>query len=272
MKLKCYGTAAAEAIPAPYCACPVCENARAKGGKELRTRHLSTIDQDIQLDMGPDFLFYTLHMGLDARKIRYLVVTHAHGDHLSPYELGLRKSPYALTGVETLQVIGNAASMETVKAVTEEYEEQSLKLVETTHYMPIALDARTTLTALPANHAPQIGGGNIYVIERDGKKLLYAHDTGPMFAEVYDWLAGKQLDAVSLDCTGVYNGAGEHHMGLPGCDEAVRRLRESGALKPDGICIINHFSHGGGASYEQLAAEAEKRGWIATYDGIEIEI
>ena len=32
------GTGAAEGIPTPFCRCRVCENARKKGGKEVRMR------------------------------------------------------------------------------------------------------------------------------------------------------------------------------------------------------------------------------------------
>ena len=38
MKLKIYGTCAAEGFPAMFCSCTVCENARKWGGKNIRTR------------------------------------------------------------------------------------------------------------------------------------------------------------------------------------------------------------------------------------------
>ena len=38
MKLKFLGTGAAEAIPALWCECELCQNAIRKGGKELRRR------------------------------------------------------------------------------------------------------------------------------------------------------------------------------------------------------------------------------------------
>ena len=112
----------------------------------------------------------------------------------------------------------------------------------------------------------------IYVLERKGRKLLYAHDTGPLFPEVISWLSGRQLDGATLDCTGAYKGAGAHHMQLSTCGEAVSALHGNGGLKKDGVVILSHFSHGGGALHAQLEQEAEKRGWIAAYDGMEIEI
>ena len=38
MKLTYIGTAAAEAVPALFCECLFCENARKRGGREFRRR------------------------------------------------------------------------------------------------------------------------------------------------------------------------------------------------------------------------------------------
>lgn len=271
MKLKFYGTGAAEAIPALFCSCPVCEHARKVKGREIRTRHSSTVDGVIQFDLGPDFFYHIHCLGLEPRAIKHLIITHAHSDHFSPNEIGNRKDPYTLTGAAETQLIGNAYTLAQVKKIAGENEELNIRPVEAVHYRQIVLDEQTTLTPLPANHAPAIGG-TIYLLERGGKRLLYAHDTGPLFPEVLDWLAGRQLDAVSLDCTGAYLGAGQHHMQLSSCEDTVGALHANGGLKQDGICVINHFSHGGGATCEQLIMEAKKRGWIAAYDGLEIEI
>ena len=105
MKLKFYGTAAAEGIPAPFCTCKVCEHARAFGGKNIRTRHLSTIDDDIQMDIGPDFFWHTVHNGLDAMRIRHLILTHSHGDHMDKLWINNRAHPYSLTGAQRINLV-----------------------------------------------------------------------------------------------------------------------------------------------------------------------
>lgn len=271
MKLKCYGTAAAEAIPALYCSCPVCEAARAAGGKEIRGRHLSTLDDDIQFDIGPDFFYQIQVQGLEPRKIRHLVVTHTHGDHFAPDSLAMRVAPFSLALDNDMALYGSEKTVEVAKAELRDLARLRIEPKPLAPYAPTAMDADTTITALPANHAPGLGA-MIYLVERKGKKLLYAHDTGPFFQEVIDYLAGKALDAVTLDCTGAYNGAGDHHMQLSSCEDMVKALRANGGLKADATIIINHYSHGGGASQAQLEKEAADRGWIAAYDGIEIEI
>ena len=44
MKLKYLGTAAAEGIPAMFCECNNCKEARRRGGRDLRTRSQALID------------------------------------------------------------------------------------------------------------------------------------------------------------------------------------------------------------------------------------
>ncbi len=272
MKLTYYGTAAYEAIPALYCSCAICEHARKTGGKEIRSRHLTTVDEDIQFDLSPDFFYHTT-LGFEPRAIKHMIITHAHSDHFVPDSLNTRRHPYSLTEVAHCQLICNhQTALQAEAALEASPEKLSLTLREIAPYSPIALDESTMLTALPANHAPNAGGGYIYLLTRDGRTLLYAHDTGIPADEVFDYLKGKTIHAASLDCTGAYLGAGQHHMHIPGCEQVIARLKEMGILAKDAVIILNHFSHGGGATQAQLEEEAKKRGWVAAYDGMSVTI
>lgn len=273
MILTCYGTAAAEAIPGLFCSCAVCENARAKRGKEIRARHLSTVDRDIQFDIGPDFFHQINCHGLEPRAIKHLIITHRHSDHLMQSTFEMRRHPFAIGGAKPLQIIASKQTLDFIGSqINDPNNELRLTLTVASPFVPIQLDEDTRVTALPANHALSDGGAMFYLLERSGKKLLYAHDTGLLFPEVIEWLSGRYIDAASLDCTGIYHSAGSGHLQLSTCEETFALLKRNGALKQDAICIINHFSHCGGASHEQLEAEVQKRGWIAAYDGIQIEI
>ena len=57
MKLTYLGTAAAEAVPAIFCNCEICKEARKLGGKNVRTRSQALINDDLLLDFpaGTDF-------------------------------------------------------------------------------------------------------------------------------------------------------------------------------------------------------------------------
>ena len=90
MKIQFLGTAAAEAVPAIFCACEMCRYARKKAGKELRTRSGAMIDDVIKIDFGPDSYHHALQNGLDYSKVHSLFITHTHSDHLQLQELACR--------------------------------------------------------------------------------------------------------------------------------------------------------------------------------------
>ena len=53
--------------------------------------------------------------------------------------------------------------------------------------------------------------------------------------------------------------------------EVFRRMEKEGIADERTIKVINHFSHNGGATYDELAAEAAKYGAVVSFDGLEIE-
>ena len=81
MKLKFLGTAAAEAAPALFCDCDYCEKARKAGGKNIRTRSQSVINDELLIDFPADTYLHVLHQGLPLHKIYHCIITHSHQDH-----------------------------------------------------------------------------------------------------------------------------------------------------------------------------------------------
>ena len=95
MELKYLGTAAAEAMPATFCRCKYCREARRLGGKNIRTRSQSLIDGELLIDLPADTYFHFIQNNIEGDKISDLLITHSHGDHCYPNELFLRSAPYA---------------------------------------------------------------------------------------------------------------------------------------------------------------------------------
>ena len=81
MKIKFYGTSAGGGIPEIFCYCRVCENARKNGGKDVRTRSQAVIDDCLGIEFPVDTFAHTAYRGLDMRKVRNILITHAHHDH-----------------------------------------------------------------------------------------------------------------------------------------------------------------------------------------------
>ena len=110
----------------------------------------------------------------------------------------------------------------TVEALNQEVEQ----------YLPLpVLDYK--VTGLPAHHF-EGDGALIYIIEQNGKKILYAHDTGFLYEETIDFIRDKGyvFDLVSLDCTNVDIPISDegNHMGISNNIRLVSKLRECGAI------------------------------------------
>lgn len=269
MKLTYLGTAAAEGFPAVFCRCPYCIEARRLGGKNIRTRSQALLNDDLLLDLPPDTYHHFLQNGIEGDRIRYLLITHGHADHFYPKELLLRKPPYAHgMQVPTLRVIAPRGALNKLESPPANVEMTPIAAYET-----VTL-GEYRVTALPARHMKEEDGALIYVIEGD-KTLLYAHDTGVLFDEVFSYIEEKKwvFDMVSLDCTLVdnQNTAYERHMGFLGVGEVLRRLSELGAVTPETVRYVNHFSHNGNPLFERLEGVAKEYGCLVSYDGCEVE-
>lgn len=87
MKIKYLGTAAAEGIPALFCRCDICKEARKRGGREIRTRSQAIIDEKLLIDFPADSYLHILHYNMDFSSIEHLLITHSHDDHFYPFDL-----------------------------------------------------------------------------------------------------------------------------------------------------------------------------------------
>ena len=95
MKLTYLGTSAAEGFPALFCNCKNCRAAKELGGKNIRTRSQSIINDDLLIDFPPDTHYHFFHNKIEADRIKYLIITHGHVDHFYPSDLMRKRHPYA---------------------------------------------------------------------------------------------------------------------------------------------------------------------------------
>ena len=280
MHLKYYGTAAAEGIPGMFCTCSVCRESLRRGGRNLRTRSQALVDGRLLIDFPPDTYDHMLRGGLDLPSIRTLLITHAHEDHLYASDFENRKPGFAHVGEadvrheEPLRVYATAKAMEYVRAADHDRLESRsvIELHEIAAYEPFMVDD-FTVTAMTADHGAP-AGPVIYCIERAGKAMLYANDTGYFPEATWAYLArvGPRFDYVSLDCTGmIREDYRRGHMALPANAEVRERLVSIGCADGNTIFCAHHFSHNGGLIHDELAEEAAKIGFLVSYDGMEIE-
>ena len=273
MKITFLGTAASEGFPAVFCHCDYCCEARKRQGKNIRTRSQTLIDDELLIDLPADTYLHFLQNGVEGDTIRYLLVTHSHSDHFYPNELYLREDVYAHNmRSPSLQVCCG-------EGVAKLFEERRDRISPTVHYRQlqpfetVAL-GRYTVTALPARHM-QGDGALFYLIQSD-KTLLYAHDTGYFYEEVFEFLSKQnvKLDAISLDCTNVDIPITDEgsHMGLDNIERLLARLTACGIVHDKTVKIINHFSHNANPLHDVLEARVKDIGYEVAFDGKCVEL
>lgn len=272
MKLTYLGTAAAEGMPAVFCDCAYCQEARRLGGKNIRTRSQAMINDDLLLDLPADTYMHFLNNNVRGDKINYLFITHSHMDHFYPNELQMRMDGFSHNrAVPTLKVFCGGKTYEKLSEMIEPHMHCEVILIKP--FETVTLDGYT-VTALPARHAE--GDGALFYLIQGEKTVLYAHDTGYFFEEVFDYLEKQDLvfDLLSMDCTNVDIPIMDHdpHMGIPNIERVVARLTEMGKLRADTAIVINHFSHNANPLHHILEKRVEDLGYLVSYDGMQIDI
>ena len=279
MKIQYLGTAAAEGIPALFCSCKSCEEARRLGGKNIRTRSQAIIDDTLLIDFPADTYMHVLHGGLQLHKVRHCLITHAHCDHLYPDELSMRHGNFAKMTAEeegVLCLYGSRAVKKKVGDIIYDYDLEKQNRVSFCSVLPHQTYdvGGYSVTPMTAVHDP-MAGPYIYAIAKDGKTMLYGHDTGVFPEATWEYLAksGLRFDFVSLDCTEGDGPMGyDSHMNLER-DLLVReRLIAIGCADEKTVFCANHFSHNGqNVTYDVFTERAAKHGFLTSFDGMCVE-
>lgn len=274
MKLTYLGTAAAEGMPAIFCNCSYCKEARKLGGKNIRTRSQALINDDLLIDLPADTYFHFLTNGIEGDLIKHLLITHPHGDHLYPAEFEMRHSPFAHEMRE--KTLGVYCGTGAIRKIEQIDNVQHVDLHKIVPYQPTPV-GDYIVTALPARHmADPLDEPFIYIISGKDATLLYAHDTGYFYEEVLEYIEkeGLYFDCISYDCTNVsisYSDKGGH-MGINNIRRLHDRLMKMGALDENTIEIVNHFSHNGNPLQHVVEESVKDYGWLVAYDGMQVQI
>ena len=273
MKLTYLGTAAAEGFPAVFCNCEYCNEARKLGGKNIRTRSQAIINDDLLIDLPADTYSHFLNNGILGDRIKYLLVTHSHSDHFYPAELEMRQVPYAHnTRAERLKMFCSQGAADILNKI-DEIADYAVDFNALNPFDKVSM-GDYIITALPARHYDG-DGALFYMIEQE-KTILYAHDTGYFYDEVFLYFKNNncRFDLVSLDCTNIDIPISDEgsHMGIENITRVVEKLKNIGAITEETKIVINHFSHNGEPLHHKLEARVSEYGYLVSYDGMTIEV
>ncbi|MDE7007033.1 MAG: hypothetical protein K2P07_02570 [Lachnospiraceae bacterium] len=272
MKIHFYGTGASEGVPAIFCRCGNCTKIRKMGGKNFRSRTSTRIDDDLMIDFSADVFDHMRYGGLDMSCIEYLVITHAHMDHFYPEELLHTAPPFAMPPQrKKLKVYGNEAVCHRLEKLGAERAADHLEVHPIRNFEEISI-GNYSIKALPAKHdfAQEC---HLYIVRKNGKVLLYAHDTGYFPEETWETLEGEYFNGVVLDCT-CCNGPThfEGHMGFEDNIKVQKRMMENRMADSNTVFVANHFVHTYGPFQDEMEQAFQVYNFKAAYDGMEVEI
>ncbi len=278
MKLTYYGTSAGGGIPEIFCSCRICENARVNRGKDIRTRSQAVLDDCLSIDYSVDTFLHSAYGGLDMRKIKHILITHAHHDHFLEDDVISRPE-----GAVDVHFYASEKSGKKLKnaidareaAYAEGRSKRTCDFRPQMHfidfYQPLQI-LDYTVTPIRANHAPNVDA-MIFIISGRGKSILWAHDTGLLLPEAVEFIknSGIVFDLVSLDCTLERgNPITKSHMDIDRCKQTYDLLLANGNVTDSTTVIVSHIGHLVKRTHAELEAEAADLGMLVAYDGMTV--
>lgn len=266
------GTGAAEGVPTPFCRCRVCENARKKGGREIRMRSAFRLSKEVMIDFGPDIFSECVRTGTDLYDLKHILITHTHEDHLDIGNLFLKpmvsqKSP------DKLHVYFNGDAYELLEALdkmgydrSEHFFTNELRETFEFHQVQFFKESRIgeyTVTPIKGEHAAHFENNAAgYLIELpDRRKLLYALDTGYYKEETLAYLKDKTIDILILEATFGSRERGDRpysHLDLHSAVCLCNTLYEQGTLSKASEVYLTHMNQEQDYTHEELEKICQK--------------
>lgn len=247
------GTGAGCGVPAFFCDCPACQEARAnprarRGDCGAMVQSLASREaggKTVLIDTPPDVRHQLNREGVFV--VDDLLMTHGHSDHIG----GMEELEYMvqLKSKAPLPTYGSPGTLETL---AHEY-----------HYMTYCLDMHEVMpgetieldgvryTALPVHHAPGTYG---YLIETPSTRLFYASDTGRLPEATAERIRG--VDYLALDATYWKSCPTDQHHSV---QEAIEEGFELGA----GTIFLTHLC----MHYAEPITLTELENYLQRYDG-----
>lgn len=281
MKIQYLGTAAAERVPAIFCDCDVCRNARKKKNKEIRTQSQSVLDDGkLLIDFPGDSYLHLLENNLNYNEIENLLITHWHSDHFYAEDLVLRMQGYGQKISNKLNVYGSSVVKKFYDRAFEiegRVDKSRIEFHTIKPYQKYFIGGYTVLP-IAAQHGLFKADSLVFSIKDNNSKkaILYLHDTGILKEPDLQALKkdGTVFDLVSLDCTGQKMEAsmGLSHMNFYDNLQLIKKLKSIQVVNNSTVFIANHFSHNGGLTYNQMDQLSKAHGVLTAYDGLSLEV
>ncbi|MBC8136987.1 MAG: hypothetical protein H8F28_13985 [Fibrella sp.] len=231
------------------------------------------IDDTVRIDLPPDTLAQAhAYPQLPLSDLENLLFTHTHDDHFAVRELQYLSPNFAPCRTKPVRVWGTEYLLGRIRTTMGKFFEPAPLLLTRVEPFRTYLVAHLAVTPIPSYHKEDELCLNYLLTEEvSGKTLLYASDTGWYQPPTWEFLAGRRLDAVVLECgLGGSDSGYEGHLSLAGCISVKEKLVADSGLAGDAPFYLTHISHTGLLCHDELAERAAPHGIAVAYDGLEV--
>lgn len=251
------GTAAADAMPNPFCDCPICVDARLHPQRQ-RMRSMFQLDAENLIDCGPDLAATCMRWSVNLSSLKNIFLTHTHEDHFCSSNAGLLRMSCSRNSVpvdvylsasayDTLlrlrTLLGNGwRHMDAVKA----FDHGLVRLHPVTVFEPFVVDGQQILPVRTTHRASETETAINYLIQRaNGKKLLYACDTGIYPEDTLEALQNSAVDTLVMEATfgSRTDNDTSSHLNCEAFLKMLELLTVYGVIRKDTKVFATHINH-----------------------------
>ena len=269
MKVHLLGTGGADGIPSFFGASELSALARERGGKDLRTRSSAVIDGILKIDFGPDTFVQAAQQKLVPRDWKWVIVTHSHFDHFDAGQLQYCLPPFVPVEGPTPEILGNATALAELERAFSSADILSTRLLKSFETFTVG---DYSITPIAAYHKLDEDSLN-FIIESDGRRLLYATDTGIYQEPTWEFIKGSRFDAVVIECTDGFNPS--DYWGHLSCAEVLKvleRMADIACVDSATQIVTTHHAESGRAGHDELCDFFAEHNVVVGYDGMAFEV
>lgn len=248
-----WGTSAAEGLPAPFCKCEVCEEAR-RHPEYQRLRTCFRLTDQVMIDLGADAVVQSIKYG-EISAVEHVLVTHTHDDHLNPHMM--MEAFWSKKHRNTLHYYFTDRAFDIVEAwrnnswilkgMVPSWEAQGLVQFHKLEYGVRYEINGLGVTPFRGNHTGNVKENSaLYLIELpDGRTLFYGLDTAAYFPETLQALKNYHIDILISESTrGTLPMADDQaHMSIYSVRTLVDQLMEQGTIDENTLLYLTHINH-----------------------------
>lgn len=257
MKTIFLGTGSANGLPDVFCSCNYCNFLRKFKGKNIRKRSTFLLGEKILLDFSPDIRTQILENEIDFTKIKGVVLSHTHNDHLDIQELIKIKNP--------MDIYVNKSSenwlKEQIKVGIKPKHQENLKekighlnIVPMEYHKPFAID-EFEIIPIEAKHTGLNVGerGTNFIIRKDGLTRLHASDTGVYPDHTFQFLKDFKFDDIIIECTFLdFQKDNSDHLDILSLNKVLNQLQEFECIDEKTPITVTHFGHDPKKTHQEI--------------------